>query len=419
MSNPHTPESPDTSDFASLLAEFEQQGGGQSKAKKKARGPALTVGAEVRGRIVAMSRDSVFVDLGGKDDGVLALDEVRLPDGTVTVKIGDEIQARVAEIEGRSGGVVLRRVMGRGGAQGAEELRLAYEAGIPVEGQVTGVVKGGVEVQVSGARAFCPISQLDLRHVEDASVYVGQKLQFKITRFEEGGRSLNLVLSRRTLLEVEAKARAVELRKKLAVGAVLRGKVTAIKEYGAFVDLGGIEGMLHVSELSFQRARRPQDLLSIGQEIEVQIIKLEASDDPRKPEKISLSLKSLERDPWADVESRYPVGTRVTGTVVRTESFGAFIELEPGIEGLLHIGELGQGQGRRLQHAKDAVKVGQQLEMVIKVVDLEKRRLGLELAASQAARAEEAGAAAHMAAQTPARFGTLGDLMAQLKSNKK
>ena len=408
----------DTEDFAALLAEYEQQGGNKPKKKQRGASLALTVGAEVRGRVVAMSRDAVFVDLGGKDDGVLALDEVRDADGNVTVQIGDEIQARVAEIEGRGGGVVLRRMFGRGGTQGAAELRQAFELGIPVEGHVTGVVKGGVEVQVSGNRAFCPISQLEMRHVEDAAIYVGQRLQFKITRYEEG-RSLNLVLSRRAILEVEAQQKAGELRKKLVIGAVLPGRVTAIKDYGAFVDLGGIEGMLHVSELSFQRARRPADVLSVGQELQVQVIKLEPSSDPRKSEKISLSLKSLERDPWSDVTDRYPAGTKVTGTVMRTESFGAFIELEPGVEGLLHISELGQGGNRRLQHAKEAVKAGEKLELLVKLVDPENRRLSLELTSAGAAREEEQNARAslaeHSKASSQARFGTLGDLLAKRK----
>jgi len=397
-------------DFAALLAEYEQQGG----AKKKQRSSALSVGAEVRGRVVAMSRDAVFVDLGGKDDGVLAMDEVRDPDGQVTVQVGDEIQARIVEIDGRGGGVVLRRMLGRGASQGTAELRQAFELGIPVEGHVTAVIKGGVEVQVAGIRSFCPISQLELRHVEDANSYVGQRLQFKITRFEEG-RTTNLVLSRRVLLEADARQRAQELRKQLSVGAVLRGRVTAIKEYGAFVDLGGIEGMLHVSELSFQRGRRPQDVLTVGQELEVQVIKLEPSDDPRKPEKISLSLKSLAHDPWSDIETRYVPGVRARGTALRVENFGAFVELEPGIEGLLHVGEL--GQGARLRHAKDAVKIGQELDVVVKAVDKEKRRLALELPATQAAREEEAGAVAMLASQNQGqgRFGTLGDLLAKRK----
>ena len=245
-------------------------------------------------------------------------------------------------------------------------------------------------------------------------MFVGQKQRFQITRCEETGRSLNVVLSRRALLEEDAKAQAVELRKRLAVGAVLRGKVSAIKDYGAFVDLGGIEGMLHISELSFQRARHPSDVLTVGQEIEVQIIRLEKVDDPRKPEKISLSLKSLEKDPWGEVEQRFPEGSRLNGTVARLESFGAFVELEPGIEGLLHISEL--GKGRPLRHSREAVKAGQRVEVVVQAVDREKRRISLALAGS--AGGDDGGEAPPPTINAPARFGTLGDLLNKAAKKK-
>jgi small subunit ribosomal protein S1 len=398
-----------------MLAEFEreQPGAGRSKSKKP-RGPQI--GAEVRGRVLSIGRDAVFVDLGGKDDGILAIDEVRGPDGQITVAVGDEIAARVVEVDGRSGGVVLRRTLGRG-ADGRAELQQAFELGIPVEGQITGVVKGGVEVQVAGLRAFCPISQLDLRHVEDAAPYVGQKHRFRVTRFEETGRSANVVLSRRALLEEDQKAQAAELRKHLAVGAVLRGRVSAIKDYGAFVDLGGIEGMLHVSELSFQRARHPKDVLTVGQEIEVQVIKLEKVDDPRKAdhklEKVSLSLKSLERDPWSEVETQFPEGARLSGTVMRLESYGGFVELLPGIEGLVHISEL--GKGRQLRHAREALKVGQKVEVVVQAVDREKRRISLALAGGAG---DEGGELPPAPSGPPARFGTLGDLLNKATKKK-
>lgn len=399
-------------DFAHMLAEFErEQPGGASRSKsKKARGPQI--GAEVKGRVLSIGRDFVFIDLGGKDDGILPVDEVRGPDGQLTIAVGDEISARVVEMDGRSGGVVLRRVLGRG-ADSRAELQQAFELGIPVEGQISGVVKGGVEVQVAGVRGFCPISQLDLRHIEDAAAFVGQKHRFQITRCEESGRSLNVVLSRRALLEQDAKAQAAELRKRLAVGAVLRGKVAAIKDYGAFIDLGGIEGMLHVSELSFQRARHPSDILTLGQEIEVQIIKLEKVDDPRKPEKISLSLKSLEKDPWGEVEQRFPEGTRRSGTVARLESFGAFVELEPGIEGLVHISEL--GKGRPLRHAREALKVGQRVDVTVQAVDREKRRISLALAG---AGGDDGGELPAPSINAPARFGTLGDLLNKAAKKK-
>ncbi len=417
----------ESADFAAMLAEFEgtSKGGDKAAGRGRAQTPRITVGQEVKGRVLSMSRESVFIDLGGKDDGILTLDDVRGPDGEVTVHVGDEIVARVVEIDGRSGGIILRRMLGRADAKGTQELRQAFEIGLPIEGLVSGVVKGGVEVQVAGARAFCPISQLELRHVEDAAIFVGQKLRFKITRFEEG-RSLNLVLSRRTLLEAEAQERAAEVRKKLAVGVVLRGKVSALKDYGAFVDLGGIEGMLHVSELSFQRARHPKDVLSVGQDIEVQVIKLEAGEG-KKGERISLSLKSLAKDPWSEVESDFPLGSQHSGTVMRCEDFGAFIEIAPGVEGLLHISELAdaQGKGGKLRHAKDAVSPGEKIDVVVKLIDRDKRRMALELASTSNARREERAAIASVAQQSsaPQRFGTFGDLLAArlnaAKANKK
>lgn len=399
---------PESSEFAAMLAEFEKEQRTPANAKTRQK---PKVGAEVRGRVLSIGRDAVFVDLGGKDDGVLPIDEVRNPDGEITVAVGDEIQARVIEIDGKAGGVVLRRALGRG-PDGREELRQAFEHRIPVEGQVTGVVKGGLEISIAGARAFCPISQIELRHVEDASVYVGQKLRFVITRYEEG-RSLNLVVSRRSILEEEAQARAVELRQKLKVGAVLRGTVTALKDYGAFVDLGGLEGMLHVSELSFQRARHPKDVLSVGQEIEVQVIKLEKSDDPRKPEKIALSLKSLEQDPWGEVEARFPAGSRVAGQVVRVEQFGAFVELEPGIEGLVHISEMG---GNR-RHAREVAKIGDTLQVMVLAVDREKRRIALGTGTNRAVE-ETVDRGALAAVNASGRFGTFGDLLKKASQKK-
>jgi small subunit ribosomal protein S1 len=362
----------DDEDFGKLLAEYEQ-----SEAKKPRR-KEPQVGEEVRGRVVSIGRDAAFVDLGAKSDGMIELAELRSPDGALTVQVGDTLEARVVDAGERSGVIVLRRVLGRGGAGGSDELAQAFEHQIPVEGMVTGVNKGGVEVSLSGVRGFCPISQLDLRHVEDAAAYVGRKLTFRISRYEVGGRSANVVLSRRALLEEEARAQAAETRARLAPGAVLRGKVTALKEFGAFVDLGGVEGMLHVSELGFQRVKQPADLLAVGQEIEVQVLKIEQTGDPRRPERIGLSLKSLERDPWSDVAERFPEGARRTGTVARVESFGAFVELAPGVEGLVHVSEL--GKGKRLRHAKEAVSPGKPLEVVVLAVDVPQRRLSLGLA---------------------------------------
>jgi small subunit ribosomal protein S1 len=358
----------ETEDFASMLAEFEQ---GEKKKKKDPQ-----PGEEVRGRVVSIGRDAVFLDLGTKSDGMIELAELRDGDGKLTVQVGDEVTARVAEGSDRAGVIVLRRLLGRG-AEGRSDLEQAYAHQIPVEGVVSAVNKGGVEVTVAGVRAFCPISQLDARHVEDATPYIGQKLTFRITRYEATGRNLNLVVSRRVILEEEAQEKAKATRGRLEPGAVLRGRVSAIKDFGAFVDLGGIEGMLHVSELGFQRVKHPSEVLAVGQEIEVQVLRVEKTDDPKRPERVALSLKSLERDPWSDAKERFPEGARRPGTVTRVETYGAFVELAPGIEGLVHVSEL--GQGKHLRHAKDAVKPGQPLEVIVLEVDAERRRVSLGL----------------------------------------
>jgi small subunit ribosomal protein S1 len=396
----------DENEFAKLLAEYEGPETGRSKKKRK----EPSVGDEVKGRIISIGRDAAFVDLGAKSDGVIELTQLRDRDGKLMVKEGDELTATVVEVGGATGGVVLKRVFGGRGSEGSAELEAAFQHGLPVEGVVSAVNKGGVDVTIGGVRAFCPISQLDLRHTEDAGAFVGQKLQWRITRYESTGRGANIVVSRRALLEVEQQARAAEVRGTLAVGAVVKGRVSALKDYGAFIDLGGIEGMLHVSELGFQRVAHPKDLLSVGQEVEVQIVKMEKSDDPRKPERIALSLKSLEKDPWGDVATRFYEGARAHGVVKRLETFGAFVEVAPGVEGLLHVSEL--GKGRQIRHARDATKVGAAVDVVVLALDSDKRRLSLGLA-----EAGDGGEAAPAdAPNAPKSLGTFADL---LKGKKK
>jgi small subunit ribosomal protein S1 len=230
-------------------------------------------------------------------------------------------------------------------------------------------------------------------------VFVGQRLTFRVTRYE--GR--NLVLSRRALLDEEKEKRAAETRKNLVPGAVIRGKVVGFKPFGAFVDLGGIEGMLHISELGFTRVEKPEDVLQLGQELDVAILKVEPGE---KGERISLSLKALANDPWVDTTATLREGSRVKGTVTRLQPFGAFVEIAPGVEGLVHISEL--GAGRRINHPKEVVSVGQQVEASVLAVDREKRRLSLSMAASKDASPEEIAQAAPKA---PNRLGTFGDLL--------
>lgn len=366
-------------DFAQVLAEFEQE------APATSEGPA--VGEKVSGHILSIGEESVFVDLGAKSEGTIPVAELKDAEGNVTVNVGDTIEATVTGTNPESGAIELRKKAGGKGKKAAEvvpEIRQAFENGLPLEGTVTGLNKGGAEVQVYGMRAFCPLSQLDLRYVADPQQYVGQKLTFKVARLEEGnrgGRGPNIVLSRRALLEEEQQTRATETREKLQIGAILKGKVTSLTTYGAFIDLGGIEGMLHVSEIGHARTSHPQDVLSIGEEVEVQVIKIEKGKDEKRPERISLSRRSLERDPWRDAAERFTEGTVVTGRVMRLETFGAFVEIAPGVEGLVHISEM--GAGRRLNHARDAVQLGQDVPVKVLGVDTAKRRISLSISAAQ------------------------------------
>jgi small subunit ribosomal protein S1 len=329
--------------------------------------------------------------------------------------VGDTIEARVVDTGAKTGFVVLRRTMAKG-AEAKSELVQAFEHRIPVEGLVTAAIKGGVEVQVAGVRAFCPAGQIDNRFVEDPGVFVGQRLQFRITKLEPGrGGQVNLVLSRRAILAEEAEVRAAELRKTLEVGTVVRGTVTTVKDYGAFVDIGGLEGMLHVSELGFQRVGHPSEVLRVGQPVEVLVTKIEKTTDPKRPEKISLSLKALEADPWGEIADRFPVGSRAKGKVVRLQPFGAFVEVAPGIEGLVHVSQL--SADKRVNHPRDVVEMGQEVEVTVLGVDLDRRRISLSMTADPEADAAAAEDLAAVKKSANRSLGTFADLLA--KATKK
>lgn len=389
-------------DFAQALAEFEQQGG------EKREDPPM--GAKVSGKILSVGEETAFVDLGTKSEALIETAQLRDAEGNLTVNVGDTIDATVATADPETGTLMLRRQAagstggtggkGGGGAKNPEavaEIKMAWQHGIPVEGVVSGINKGGAEVQVRGMRAFCPLSQLDLRYVEDPAQFVGQRLAFKVSQFEEGRTRPNIVLSRRAILEEEQRERAAEARSRIQVGSVVRGKVTSLASYGAFVDLGGLEGMLHVSEIGYSRLAHPKEVLSVGDEVEVQVIKIEKGKDEKKPERISLSRRSLEKDPWQEAASRFPEGAEVTGRVMRLESFGAFVEIAPGVEGLLHISEI--GAGRRLNHPREALQIGQDLPVRVLNVDTAKRRISLGMATGQERDEREVATAA------PARTG--------------
>jgi small subunit ribosomal protein S1 len=395
-------------DFGALLDQFEreQPSGGRRKLPN--------IGDSVRGRVVSVGSEAVFVALGSKAEAMIELSQVMDEQGEVRVSVGDTIEARVVEMRGET--AVLRMSMGTSrGPEAKNELTQAHAHGIPVEGLVTGVIKGGVEVQVAGMRAFCPISQLDDKFVQDATLYVGQRLTFRITRYESDRKNPNIVLSRRALLDEENKVRAAETRASLREGAVVTGKVTSIKPYGAFVDIGGLEGMIHVSELGFARVENPADVLQEGQQVEVQVVRMEKTGDAKRPERIALSLKALAKDPWEEVEQRFPQGTQVRGKVTRLQQYGAFIEVLPGIEGLVHISQL--GGGRRIQHPREVVRVGDEIEVNVLGVDRERRRISLAMLGAESEHEANAEDVAQHTTQAPApaKLGTFADLLNKKK----
>jgi small subunit ribosomal protein S1 len=394
-------------DFATLLAESE------ATQKQRLR---IRSGDLVRGRVVAVGGQSAFVAIGAKAEGVIDLAEFRDPEtGEVHLAAGDQIEATVTDDGSRSGSIVLKRTLGRGGHVPGE-LEQALHYGIAVEGVVTGQNKGGFDVQVAGQRAFCPAGQIDV-HRSDAAQYVGQRLQFRVTKIEAGGR--NIVVSRRQLLEAEAAAKAAETWKHLQLGAVLSGVVTSLRDFGAFVDIGGVEGLIHVSELGHGRAGHPGEVLEVGQTVEAQVVKLEA-DPTGGRGRVGLSLRALAPDPWQTAAERFPAGVSVKGKVRRLESFGASVEIAPGLEGLVHVSRL--ALDRRVSHPRQVVAVGDEVEVTVVSVDPEKRRLALSMVETarrvrDAAELTESRETADLLARSKEAksLGTLSELLAASK----
>ena len=330
----------------------------------------------MKGRIVQISADSVFVDIQDKGEALIARAELEDEHGELKVGVGDEVEATVISTDGE---IRLSRKLLKG-MQARALIEKAVSIGLPVEGKVAGVVKGGYEVLVAGLRAFCPFSQIDARRVESADVFLGQVLEFRITRYGENGR--NIVLSRRRLLEDQERKAAEETRKKIVPEAILLGTVTSLTEFGAFVDLGGIQGLVHISELSHSRVARAADFLQVGQPVTVKVLKI---DD--KTHKIALSLKALEGDPWATVSERLRERQVISGRIVRAMDFGVFVELLPGIDGLLHASEIPRSQQGWI---KEAAASQAEISVMILSIDPDKRRISLALAPEGATPGEQA-----------------------------
>ena len=360
-------------------------------------------GQTIEGTIVAIGPEVAFVNVGGKGEAMIEIEELKDAKGDLEVAVGDRIQAMVVSTVG---GLTLSRKLARGAAT-ERQLEDAFHTGLPVEGKVEKTVKGGYEVRIARQRAFCPLSQIDIMRT-DPSAHEGQVYAFRIIEYKEGGR--NLVVSRRALLEEEQRANAAEVRRSIVAGAVMTGRVTSVREFGAFVDLGGgVQGLLHVSEMGWSRVSDTSQVVKPGEEITVKVLRV---DDGQA--KISLGLKQLTTDPWSKVHATYEVGQVVTGRVTRLADFGAFVELEPGIEALAHASTFaptGRSEGAPAARARIArsaehrsasergwgpASPGEWSTMVtaemtgafeILTIDLEKKRIGVALIPEGSARA--------------------------------
>jgi small subunit ribosomal protein S1 len=362
-------------------------------------------GQTIEGTIVAIGAEVAFVNVGGKGEAMIPLDELRDADGALEVAAGDRIQAVVLSTEG---GLKLSRKLARAAA-GDRQIEDAFRAGLPVEGKVERAVKGGYEVRIGRQRAFCPISQIDTRRDTDAAEHVGRVYAFRILDYKEGGR--NLIVSRRALMEDEQRASAAEFRRTIAVDAVVSGRVVSVRDFGAFVELGaGVQGLLPVSEMSWSRVPSAASVVAPDDQVTVKVLRLEEDG-----QKITLGLKQLSDDPWSKVPATYAVGQVHEGRVTRLAEFGAFVELEPGVEGLAHVSTFPAGQTgawRRL------VAVGTTGPFEVVSLDLAAKRIGLALVhegrRGAAREAEDVREYADRQESAPSKtFGSLADKLRQ------
>ncbi|MDC0102035.1 30S ribosomal protein S1 [Alphaproteobacteria bacterium] len=345
-----------TENFADLLAESFGEG-------------TNVEGSVVRGFVIGIEGDAAIIDVGLKSEGRVPLKELAAPGQQADVSIGDEIEVYVERMEDRNGQAVLSRDKAR-----REEAWGVLEASFEKQERVTGVifgkVKGGFTVDLSGATAFLPGSQVDIRPVRDLGPLMGTPQPFQILKIDR--RRGNIVVSRRAVLEESRAEARSELVSNLQEGQVLQGVVKNITDYGAFVDLGGVDGLLHVTDIAWQRISHPSEALQIGETVEVQVIRFNA-----ETQRISLGMKQLLSDPWENVEGKFPIGAKMEGRVTNITDYGAFVELEAGVEGLVHVSEM--SWTKKNVHPGKIVSTSQQVEVMVLDVDLSKRRISLGL----------------------------------------
>ena len=331
----------------------------------------VQIGDKIRGEIISVGKDAVFVDTGTKIDGIVEREELLDENEEMPYKVGDMLDLYVVSNNGHE--IRLSRALsGIGGLNMIEE---AYHKAVPIEGKVKGEVKGGFQMEILQRRAFCPISQMDINYVETPADYVGESHRFLVTQFEERGK--NIVVSRRELLQKEQEKEKAQFFGKLEVGTQMDGKVTRLMPFGAFVELRpGVEGMIHISELSWSRVNKADDVLSPGDTIPVKVIGIEPGKRAGEM-KVALSLKQVTGDPWDRVHETFKIGDKLKGKVTRCTKFGVFVEIAEGIEGLVHISEM--SYTRRVMKPEDIVEPGETVEVMIKEIDSKKRRISLSM----------------------------------------
>jgi small subunit ribosomal protein S1 len=346
------------------VSEHEEDFAAMFEASEKAR--RFERGQTVEGILVAFGPEVAFVSIGGKSEAQIDVAELKDADGALEFAVGDRIQARVVST---GGGIVLSRAGVRNAAT-QRELEEAFGAGLAVEGKVEKSVKGGYEVRIARERAFCPLSQIDIVRTVDPAVHEGKTYAFRIIEYKDGGKTL--VVSRRKQLEEEQRASAEVLRQSIVPGAVLTGRVASVLDYGAFVDLGaGIQGLLHVSDMSWSRVPSAHAVVAVGDNITVKVLRVDEASG-----KMSLGTKQLLDDPWSTVTTRFAVGQVLTGRVTRLAAFGAFVEIEPGIEGLAHASAFAP-TSRSGEWAK-SVPPGTGAPFEIVSIDAAQKRIGLK-----------------------------------------
>lgn len=330
----------------------------------------LTPGQEIEAVVVAITDDCVFIDLNAKSEGIIDKAEFTDKEGQCSLKEGDKVKAFFT---GERGGEMRFTTKLSADKSDTSMLEQAWQSGIPVEGRVEKEIKGGFEVKLGNARAFCPYSQMGFRQKEEAAAYIGRVLTFKIQEYKEKGR--NILVSNRAVMEAEYRQQLADISKSITVGSVVKGRVESLQSFGAFVDIDGFKALLPISQVGRGRVEDISTVLQVGQEVQVEVI---STDWER--ERVSVSLKSLMADPWDTASQKYPAGSKHTGTIARVTDYGLFVTLEPGLDGLVHISEL-QGENRSM-NLRVKFKAGSTMEVAVKDVNLDQRRISLRPASS-------------------------------------